>query len=144
MNAATTIYLYGTQTDLAGASAIIEAVRQGGIEAAVVSTWDGVRSDVAAANDLTATRRGWLARGDADVRWRREGNRLLVTVVAEAAISGLDMEQHEVAEVHAGPRTRSRWPSDGIEVQPRRLTYVDRHGIVLAARDEPTRTDRES
>lgn len=136
----TTVYLHGTQTNPACASQIIATVREGGIDAALVSTWDGLSTDPAAADDLRATRRGWLARNDAEVRWRREGDRVLVTVVSESPIDELPLQAQDVAEVTTGPTTRPR-PDDG--AAPQRLTYIDAAGEVLAARDLPTATNGE-
>lgn len=144
MSAPTTLYLHGRSTDPDTAKTVVEAFRAGGVEAALVSTWDGLATDPVAPLDLRSTRRGWLARADGEVRWRREADRVLVTVVSTTPVDGLEMDRVEATTVARGPVTRSRGERSGFDGRLRRCTYHDADGRVLAGRDELVHDDAES
>lgn len=144
MNTPTTLYLHGQVTDLDTAKRVIDRFHAGGVEAALVSTWDGLVTDPTQPPDIGGTRAGWLARASGEVRWRREAERTLVTVLTTEPIPGLEMEQVEAVEVTRGPVTSSRGEHGGLDGRLRRCTYHAADGRVLAARDELVHDDAES
>lgn len=130
----------GTPDD---ARPLIDAFLDGGVDVGLLVGDDGAAS-YDPETPLGGVRRGWLARSDAELRWRREGDRTLVTLVSEQTVPGLPTEHEEVGSITLGPTTILPALNTGPEpVGVRRIVYLGPDGTFLATRDEPRISSQE-